>query len=210
MNKLGEQAFNDRLEDVFKEAERTLFGGGRTVDAFSGVENVYNHGNQPSLHIAWLFNYGGRPWRTQHWVRRICDVFYGTDILHGYGYGQDEDQGQLGAWFVLAALGLFDVQGLTAERASLQLATPLFDSVMIHLHPEYHRGRSFEIRSTGDPSTHSYIRSARFNGEPLNQCWVYWDQVTAGGSLELVLGVNPNPDWGSNSPPPSASASDGH
>ena len=96
---MGAATFLERLEDVFSQAEKTGFGGGRQLDAFSGLENVYNHGNQPSLHIAWLFNPAGQPGRTQHWVRRICDEFYGTDRTHGYGYGQDEDQGQLGAWF---------------------------------------------------------------------------------------------------------------
>ncbi|HTL54101.1 MAG TPA: GH92 family glycosyl hydrolase, partial [Candidatus Limnocylindrales bacterium] len=109
ISELGPEKFNQRLEDIFARAEKARFGGGETVDAFAGLEAVYNHGNQPSLHIAWLFNYGGKPWLTQRWVRRICDVFYGIGLVHGYGYGQDEDQGQLGAWFVLASLGLFDV-----------------------------------------------------------------------------------------------------
>ena len=72
---------------------------------------LYNHGNQPCLHQSWLFNYSGKPWLTQKWTRTICNEFYGNEPLHGYGVGQDEDQGQLGAWYVLAALGLFDVQG---------------------------------------------------------------------------------------------------
>lgn len=104
------------------KAEKAKFGGGETVDAFAGVESLYNHGNQPGLHMAWLFNHSGRPWLTQRWVRRICDVFYGTDPVHGYGYGQDEDQGQLGAWLVMAGLGLFDVQGGAARQSTLQLA----------------------------------------------------------------------------------------
>ena len=86
------------------------------ADAFAGVESVYNHGNQPGLHMAWLFNYSGRPWLTQHWVRQICDTFYGTDPVHGYGYGQDEDQGQLGAWFVLAEPERLTLAGLDGGR----------------------------------------------------------------------------------------------
>lgn len=197
--------FNDRLDAVFSEAEKTQFGGGQTVNAFAGIENVYNHGNQPSLHIAWLFNYGGRPWLTQHWVRRICEVFYGTDTVHGYGYGQDEDQGQLGAWLVLAGVGLFDVQGLTARNATLQLSTPLFERVRIQLHPHYHSDSAFEIQTRGDPAQAPYIQSARLNGQPLEDCWIPWETVVRGGRLELTLGTEPHSSWGTAHPPPSAS-----
>ena len=151
IRKLGVEKFNERLEATFQRAEKTKFGGGETVDAFAGLESVYNHGNQPSLHIAWLFNYSGRPELTQHWVRRICDVFYGTEPVHGYGYGQDEDQGQLGAWYVLAAIGLFDVQGGTALHPTMQLATPLFDQVRIKLNRKYYPGRGVRNSRQGDP-----------------------------------------------------------
>ncbi len=111
ITKIGKGKFNERLNTLFEIAQETGFGGGKNIDAFSGLQNVYNHGNQPSLHISWLFNFSGAPWLTQKWVRQICNDFYGTDGIHGYGYGQDEDQGQLGAWYVLAGIGLFDVKG---------------------------------------------------------------------------------------------------
>jgi predicted alpha-1,2-mannosidase len=162
IQKLGPDNFNQRLESIFQQAEKAKFGGGETVDAFAGLESVYNHGNQPSLHVAWLFNYSGRPWLTQHWVRRICDVFYGTEVVHGYGYGQDEDQGQLGAWYVLASLGLFDVQGGTARHPTMQLAAPLFDRVRIRLNRQYYTGELFEIQAAGSPAGDRYIKSARW------------------------------------------------
>ena len=95
---------------------------------------LYNHGNQPCLHNAWLFNYSGRPWLTQKWTRTICHEFYGTEPLHGYGYGQDEDQGQLGAWYVMASLGLFDVQGHSAAEPTFQFGSPLFEKVSLRFH----------------------------------------------------------------------------
>ena len=182
--------------DVFAQAAQTRFVGGETLDAFSGLENVYNHGNQPSLHIAWLFNDAGHPWRTQHWVRRICDDFYGTDRAHGYGFGQDEDQGQLGAWLVMAAMGLFDVQGGTAPQPMFQLATPLFERIQIQLHPKYGSGRQFEIRVAGDPRANVYLQSAQLNGEPLRDCRIPWERVRAGGMLELTVGPEPGKAWG--------------
>lgn len=194
--RMGEQTFYDRLEDVFSQAAKTRFGGGEQIDAFSGLENVYNHGNQPSLHIAWLFNYAGRPWRTQHWVRRICDDFYGTGRIHGYGFGQDEDQGQLGAWYVMAALGIFDVQGGTPQKPVFQLGMPLFDRALIQLHPKYYKGGQFSLQVAGDASSRPYIQSAKLNSEALNRCELPWEEVQAGGTLEISVGPEPDPAWG--------------
>ena len=194
--KMGASTFYNRLEDVFAQAEKTRFGGGEQLDAFSGLENVYNHGNQPSLHIAWLFNFAGHPWRTQHWVRRICDDFYGIERVHGYGFGQDEDQGQLGAWFVMAAMGLFDVQGGTSPKPVFQLATPMFEQIRIQLHPRYYSGRQFEIRVSGEPRTHRYIQSAKVNGEPIFDCEIPWERVREGGTLDLLVGPEPSKTWG--------------
>jgi predicted alpha-1,2-mannosidase len=203
IQKMSQATFTERLDHIFKQAEETKFGGGTTVDAFAGVENVYNHGNQPGLHISWLFNYGGQPWRTQYWVRRICDVFYGTDAVHGYGYGQDEDQGQLGAWFVLAGLGLFDVQGGAGAKQTLQLASPLFSKIRLRLHPDFYPGKLWEIRVAGDPARDQYIQSARLNNQPLDRCWIPWETLVKGGALDLVLGEKANQGWGAKEPPPS-------
>ena len=75
---LGKELFNERLEMMFTESQKSGFGGGKEVASFSGVEKLYNHGNQPCLHNAWLFNYSGKPWLTQKWSRAICNEFYGT------------------------------------------------------------------------------------------------------------------------------------
>jgi len=206
IRKLELSEFQSRLEKIFTEAEKSQFGGGENLDAFSGLERLYNQGDEPDLQIPWLFNYCGQPWLTQHWVRRIGDVFYGTDPVHGYGYGQDEDQGQIGGWYVLAGMGLFDVQGGAGSTPTLQLASPLFSKIEIQLDPHYYKGGTFEIEVKGDPSKDSYIQSAFLNGEPLNECWVRWDTlVTRGGKLELVLGEKPNEQWGVKIPPPSQS-----
>ena len=195
IHKMGLQTFQNRLADIFAQAEKTEFGGGKKIDAFSGLENVYNHGNQPSLHIAWLFNYAGQPWLTQHWVRRICDVFYGTEVVHGYGYGQDEDQGQLGAWFVLAGIGLFDVQGGTAAEPMMQIGSPLFDSVRIQLSPKYYSGKVLEIATQGDVVGHDYLQSIRWDGRELKQCSIPWTNLINGGRLELSVGEKPRTEW---------------
>lgn len=111
--KVGADVFNHRLDSIFTVSRKLIFSGGTEVGAFAGLQTLYNQGNQPCLHISWMFNEAGRPSLTQKWVRAILNEFYGTDGIHGYGYGQDEDQGQLGAWYVISSLGLFDMKGLT-------------------------------------------------------------------------------------------------
>ena len=69
--------------------------------------------------------------KAEKWVRKISYKFYGTEEIHGYGYGQDEDQGQLGAWYVMSSLGLFDVKGLVETEPSFQFTSPLFDKIEI-------------------------------------------------------------------------------
>lgn len=195
---IGKDEFNRRLNGIFEISEKDDFSGGKTIDAFAGVQSLYNHGNQPCLHISWLFNYSGKPWLTQKWTRRTCDRFYGTDPVHGYGRGQDEDQGQLGAWFVMASLGLFDVKGLTDSRPIVELGSPLFDKATIKLR----EGRDLVITTKNNSSENVYVQSVVFNGKPIENCWLYWDELMKGGDLVFEMGDRPNNNWGVAVPPP--------
>lgn len=202
---LGNDLFNERLELTFNESQKTAFGGGKDIDSFSGVEKLYNQGNQPCLHNPWLFNYSGKPWLTQKFTRAICNEFYGTEPLHGYGYGQDEDQGQLGAWYVLASIGIFDVQGHAAERPSFQLGSPLFDRIEVKLSKKYYDGDRIVIEVKNNSPENAYIQSAKLNGKELASCWFYRDELIRGGNLEIVMGPQPNTQWGVGATPPSMS-----
>lgn len=199
--KLGEDLFNERLEKTFEESRKSLFGGGDEVDSFSGVEMLYNHGNQPCLHQSWLFNYSGKPWLTQKWTRNICDEFYGTSAMHGYGFGQDEDQGQLGGWFVLASLGIFDVQGHTAENPTFQFGSPLFRKVTLDLP----NGKSLVIETINNSRESKYVQSLKFNGKEITNSWMPRSELAAGGHLVFTMGAEPNTSWGIGTPPPSMS-----
>lgn len=193
---IGKEVFNDRMNRLFEAAEKENFSSSEEIDAFAAVGGVYNHGNQPSLHISRLFNYSGRPWLTQKWVREISDKFYGTKPIHGYGLGQDEDQGQLGAWFVLAGMGLFDVAGGSDQKPTLQMSLPMFDKIRIALHPDHYPGEEFIITVDGDPAGHKYIRSATLNGESWNSFKFPWDTFTQGGHLHLESSSEPVKTWG--------------
>ena len=196
VGRVGKDLFNHRLDSIFTVARDMVFGGGKVVNAFSGLASPYNHGNQPSLHISWLFNFSGKPWHTQKWTRLICDEFYGVTGEHGYGYGQDEDQGQLGSWYVLAAMGLFDVQGGVSQRPTYQLGSPQFERIEIDLKGHQNAGRKFVIETKGNGPGQYYVQSATLNGKPFDQCWLYRDELYKGGKLELQMGAEPNEQWG--------------
>ena len=197
---IGKDNFNKRLDSIFTVSEQQGFGGGKTIDAFAGINSIYNHGNQPNLHISWLFNFSGKPWLTQKWSRLIGRDFYGTGPIHGYGYGQDEDQGQLGAWYVMNALGLFDVKGLTDSRPIIQLGSPLFNKATIRLG----NGKELTIQTKNNLTENIYVQSAMFNGKRLDNCWLYRDELMQGGLLEFTMGSQPNTEWGTANPPPSS------
>jgi predicted alpha-1,2-mannosidase len=199
IEKMDKETFNERLENTFVESRKSLFGGGKEIHSFSGVETLYNQGNQPCLHQPWLFNYSGKPWLTQFWTRTICDEFYGTEPLHGYCFGQDEDQGQLGAWYVMAALGLFDVQGHTAANPGFQFGSPLFKKVSIQLSGN----KSLVIETTGNSAENKYVQSAGLNGNNIENCWIKRAELMNGGTLKFEIGPEPNLNWGVGTPPPS-------
>jgi len=186
VNTIGRETFNRRLDSIFMESQKNIFGGGRQIDAFAGIQGLYNHGNQPNLHVSWLFHFSGRPDLSKKWIHAICNEFYGTDGIHGYGYGQDEDQGQLGAWYVLAGMGLFDVRGLTSPNPSFQIGTPLFDTITIAL-PQNIRKEKFTIYAKKEGRSEQYAKTAILNGKPLKTLSLPFDELTKGGKLTLQL-----------------------
>ena len=191
IGKMGAEEFSARLDSIFQRSQENIFSGGKNIDAFAGLHTYYNQGNQPCLHISWLFNHAGRPSLTQKWVRSILDEFYGTDGIHGYGYGQDEDQGQLGAWYVISSIGLFDEAGLANANSELSLGSPLFDSITIQLNPEYYSGESFTIETVNNSKDNKYVQSYTLNGEALHQPSLAFQDLVKGGHLKVEMGATP-------------------
>jgi predicted alpha-1,2-mannosidase len=189
---LGQETFNNRLDSIFIESQKNIFGGGIQVEAFAGLKTLYNHGNQPNLHVSWMFNFSGKPWLSQKWVRAICNEFYGTEGIHGYGYGQDEDQGQLGAWYVMSSIGLFDVKGLTEIDPKFQIGSPLFDKITIRLNNKYYKGKTFTIETKNNSASDLYIQSINTNGKESESCFVPFRDVVKGGKMIIKLGDKPN------------------
>ena len=202
---IGMERSNERLEMMFTEARKSLFGGGKEIDSFSGLQKLYNHGNQPCLFNSFLFNYTGLPWLSQKWSRLICREFYGTEPLHGYGFGQDEDQGQLGAWYVMSALGLFDISGHASSKPIFQLGSPQFEKVTIQLNQQYYSGKKLVIETVNNSPENIYIQSVKLNGKPFEESWILREKLMNGAKLTLIMGPEPNKERGIGLFPPSMS-----
>ena len=185
---MGLDEFNSRLEEGFKKS-RPYF-----------ATDFVNHGNQPNMQAPWLFNYSGKPWLTQYWVREILDNYYGTSPVNGY-HG-DEDQGQMGAWYVMSAMGLFQMDGGASEDPVYELSGPLFEKITIQLDQNYYEGKEFIIEAKNASSKNRYIQSAKLNGEVLDRFWFRHSELVKGGSLILEMGPEPNKEWAVNSEHP--------
>lgn len=202
---MGKDEFNRRLDEGFVTSRKWKFNSEYTDEnslLAMGVLPI-NHGNQPNMQAAYLFNYSGKPWLTQKWAREIMDVFYGSGPLDGWP--GDEDQGQMGGWYVMSAMGLFEMRGGCDVDPVYELGSPIFDEVVIKLDPAYYPGGTFTIETVNNSKENRYIQSATLNGKPLTKPWFYHRELVAGGKLSIVMGPEPNEKWGSgeNDAPPS-------
>lgn len=195
-NLMGTEEYNDRLEKGFEKSAEHNFNsehlGANSLDGM-GVLPV-NHGNQPNMQAAYLFNHAGKPWLTQKWATEIMDKYYGDDPLGGW-LG-DEDQGQMGAWYVMSSMGLFQMDGGTAQDPIIEIGSPKFNKVTIKLDKDYYSGNEFIIEAKGVSDKNIYIQSATLNGKKLIGPWFYAKELTSGGSLVFKMGPKPNMKWG--------------
>ena len=107
----------------------------------------------------------------------------------------------MGAWYVLSTLGLFDVQGGTPVRPTFQLGSPAFDKVVIKLNKMTAKGKKLIITTDKQGNNPYYVQSVAWNGRPLNDCWMYREELLQGGELHFVMGTEPQKNWGTSSTP---------
>lgn len=182
---IGQDRFVERLEWGFEESDKTRF---------NGINDQYwdypvMQGNQQSMHFAFLFNWVGKPWLTQKWSRAIMDRYYGYGVSNAY-LG-DEDQGQMSAWFVMIAMGLFQTDGGCSVDPVYEIASPLYEKVVIDLGGRYGRGDTFTIEAKNASRLNKYVQSAKLNGEVLNDFKFPAAELLKGGKLELEMGPEP-------------------
>ena len=187
---IGKDRFIERLDWGFTESDKTRFNG--LNDQYWNYPVM--QGNQQSMHFAFLFNWVGKPWLTQKWSRAIMERYYGYGISNAY-LG-DEDQGQMSAWFVMAALGLFQTDGGCSTEPVYEIASPLFEKVEIDLGKQFGRGEKFVIEAKNASRLNKYVQSAKLNGKVLQDFKFPAVELLKGGILELEMGVEPNKKWG--------------
>jgi predicted alpha-1,2-mannosidase len=165
----GRAAFVDKLDALFTGA-------------------YYDHGNEPSHHIAYLYDNAGAAWKTQQRVRNLMDTLYADTPS---GLAGNDDAGQMSAWYVMSALGFYPV---TPGTAVYEIGTPLFDGATIRLDS----GKQLHILAKGASAGKRYIRSATLNGAPLNSFWITHSEIVAGGDLVFKMSSHPHPEWPGN------------
>lgn len=190
VEKIGKERFTERLLWGFNQDEAWRYNAPN--------DQYWDHpvvqGNQQSMHFAYLFNYAGQPWNTQRWSRSILDRYYGSGDANAY-LG-DEDQGQMSAWAVMTALGLFQTDGGCAAEPMYEIASPSFEEAVIDLGARYGRGDRFVIRVQNASRNNIYVQSATLNGRELKSFRFPAKELLGGGELVLVMGPEPNENWG--------------
>ena len=186
----GSEKFVTKLDALFQEQ----FGGKGPKFEFlrqfpdgTGLIGQYNHGNQPGFHISYMYNYAGKPWKTQRRVRDIMKIWYNDGPL---GICGDEDEGELSSWYIFSAMGFYPV---CPGRAVYDIGSPLFGEVTINVGND----KTFIIEAKDVSSKNKYIQSASLNGEPLNSPWFTHADLINGGKLVFQMGPLPNEEWGS-------------
>jgi predicted alpha-1,2-mannosidase len=179
----GADKLEQKLDELFQTAQSL---SGRQQSDITGLIGQYAHGNEPSHHMAYLYNFLGSPHKTQARVRQIMDSLYHPrpDGLCG-----NEDCGQMSAWLVMSALGLYPV---TPGRPEYVLSAPWFERAVIHLE----NGRSFTIEAPQVGPNTFYIQQASLNGQPHSKSFISHDSVAGGGDLIFTMGAQPGTKWG--------------
>lgn len=182
----GKTAFNQKLEQLFSESSE-ITGNHISAD-ISGLIGQYAHGNEPSHHIAYLFNKSGQPWRTQFWVREILNTQYSTQPE---GLSGNEDAGQMSAWYVFSSMGLYP---FNPASATYEIGSPLFEESRLELQ----NGNSFLIKAINVSEKNKYIQSATLNEKEFNSTSISHKKILEGGQLIFIMGDQPNKEWGTS------------
>lgn len=152
--------------------------------------DYYNHANEPVHHVPFLFNRLGAPWLTQKWTRTILENAYHNSVK---GLVGNEDEGQMSAWYILAAAGIHPV---ASAGTRYEITSPLFNSVTFKLDQRFVPGKSFTIKAINNSKENIYIQNAKLNGKPYNKCYIDYFDIIKGGQLTLEMGPVPNKNWG--------------
>jgi predicted alpha-1,2-mannosidase len=180
----GDAKFIDKLDQLFDaKVDPTHF---KNVEDITGLIGWYAHGNEPSHHIAYLYDYAGAAWKTQARLKQIMDSQYAA---RPDGLAGNDDLGQMSAWYVFTALGFYPVTPASDEYA---IGRPFVAKAAIHLS----NGHTFTVSATPLDDAHPYVGAVTLNGKPLERTYLHHAEILAGGELHFSMQAEPNRDWG--------------
>lgn len=184
----GDEAFVSELDAMFTEPlGRPKYEFYARLPDHTGNVGQFSMANEPSLHIPYLYNYAGEPWKTQKRIRKLVDEWFRNDLM---GVPGDEDGGGMSSFVVFSQMGFYPV---TPGEPVYTIGSPVFSEITVNVSQT---GNTFTVRANNYAPDHKYIQEARLNGQVLNGPWISHDQITAGGTLELEMGPYPDKEWG--------------
>lgn len=184
----GGEAFTRKLDELFDQDSDIRHYGG---DA-SGLLGQYAHGNEPCHHVAYLYALAGKPYKTALRVQQIMRMQYDNTPA---GICGNDDCGQMSAWYVWSAMGLYPVNPADGIYV---IGSPVVEKATIRLDPKFYKGGTFTITANRVSAQNIYIQSAKLNGKPLTRPWITHAEITGGGTLEFEMGILPNKAWGAD------------
>ncbi|HSH20027.1 MAG TPA: GH92 family glycosyl hydrolase [Draconibacterium sp.] len=193
----GREEFIQNLDDTFNEPlGRSKYAFYAQLPDHTGNVGQFSMANEPSLHIPYLYNYAGQPWKTQKRIRKLLHEWFRNDLM---GVPGDEDGGGMSAFVAFSKMGFYPV---TPGSATYNIGSPIFERSVINLGD----GKTFTIIAQNCSEENKYIQSATLNGENWNKPWFNHSEIHNGGELVLVMGNRANKEWGADisAVPPSA------
>ena len=175
----GDKPFTNKLDSLF------IVQGDMGEDAspdISGLIGQYAHGNEPSHHIIYLYDYAGQPWKTASRVREVLNTMYHDNVD---GLSGNEDVGQMSAWYILSSLGFYQVEPAGGRYV---FGSPLFDEATMNVG----KGKTFRIIAHNNSKENMYIQSVKLNGKPYTRSYIDFKDIVRGGKLEFVMGGKPS------------------
>ncbi|TFW19331.1 glycoside hydrolase family 92 protein [Massilia arenosa] len=180
----GDKALQDKIDMVFDaKVDEKVYAH---MEDVTGLIGHYAHGNEPSHHVAYLYNFAGAPWKTQQRLVKIMATQYAPAPA---GLSGNDDVGQMSAWFTFTSLGFYPVAPGSNQYI---LGRPFVDRAVLRLP----NGRSFTVRAEHLAPANVYVGSVRLNGKPLDATYITHEQIMAGGELVFTMQAAPNKQWG--------------
>jgi len=180
----GNKGFTDKLDEFFTTKDKP----GEVNGNASGFIGQYAHGNEPSHHVAYLYDFAGQPWKTQMYVAKVLNELYNNSFS---GYSGNEDCGQMSSWYIFSSMGFYPVNPASGVY---MIGSPILKQASMQLA----NGKTFNVTVKNASKATPYIKSVKLNGKVYNNTYILQSQINAGGNLEFEMSDKPNYKWGTS------------